>query len=103
LNLASQGVAKNMGMTYERTAIYDAVECQVYSITREDWLALQKANEKAARELHTAEKTHSAAESQTAEKSITSEELNTANETPKKEVTKAKAKQAKAKKSKKST
>lgn len=34
LNLASRGVAKNMGMTFERTAIYDNVECQIYSITR---------------------------------------------------------------------
>lgn len=36
-NLASQGVAKNTGMTYERNAIYDTVDCQIYSITREAW------------------------------------------------------------------
>ena len=43
LNLASQGVAKNMGMTYERTAIYDNVECQIYSITRGEWESLLAA------------------------------------------------------------
>jgi [ribosomal protein S5]-alanine N-acetyltransferase len=42
LNLASQGVAKNMGMTHERNAIYDAVDCQIYSITKETWEELQK-------------------------------------------------------------
>ncbi len=36
-NIASQGVAKNSGMTYERNAIYDTVDCQIYSITREAW------------------------------------------------------------------
>lgn len=41
LNLASQGVAKNMGMTYERTAIFDNVECQIYSITKSDWEKLR--------------------------------------------------------------
>jgi hypothetical protein len=43
LNLASQGVAKNMGMTFERTAIYDNVECQIFSITKEQWEGLQSA------------------------------------------------------------
>jgi len=50
LNLASQGVAKNMGMTYERTAIYDNVECQIYSITREQWESLQKAEKQPEKE-----------------------------------------------------
>lgn len=45
LNLASQGVAKNMGMTFERTAIYDTVECQIYSITREEWMKIGTAQE----------------------------------------------------------
>ncbi len=45
-NLASQGVAKNMGMTYERNAIYDAVDCQIYSITREAWEELQLQEKK---------------------------------------------------------
>lgn len=40
LNLASQGVAKNMGMTFEKTTIFDSVECQVHSITREQWKSL---------------------------------------------------------------
>lgn len=41
LNVASRGVAKNMGMTYERNAIFDNVECEIYSITREDWEKLR--------------------------------------------------------------
>lgn len=45
LNLASQGVAKNMGMTLERTTIFDTIECQVYSITREQWELLCAAEE----------------------------------------------------------
>lgn len=51
LNLASQGVAKNMGMTFERTAIYDNVECQIFSITKESWQALIENSIKQAQAL----------------------------------------------------
>ncbi|CAN5726217.1 hypothetical protein BH10CYA1_BH10CYA1_50220 [soil metagenome] len=97
LNLASQGVAKNMGMTCERTAIYDTVECQIYSITREDWLALEATAQKANKKV--AEESDASKESNTTEKLDTTDETST----PKKEATKANAKPTKAKKSKKST
>ncbi|HEY9678337.1 MAG TPA: GNAT family N-acetyltransferase [Drouetiella sp.] len=40
LNLASQKVAQKIGMQLRRYAIYDNVECQIYSILRSTWLSL---------------------------------------------------------------
>ncbi|MBI2811681.1 MAG: GNAT family N-acetyltransferase [Candidatus Melainabacteria bacterium] len=99
LNLASQGVAKNMGMTFERTAIYDTVECQIYSITREEWMKICAAQEEtktpdvAPEELHTERTTK---DLEGSAKTKASEDA-----APKKSASKNKAKQSKSNNKKK--